>query len=140
MQQGEALGPLLFFLSIHELVSQLKSELCMIYLDDGTLGEACPSWIQASLPVKLGGLGIRSAVHLVPYVYLASTSASADLVQRIVPLHVRDIPLPHRVEAHTLWTEGHDQPAPERVAQKHQKTWDNIKASAVLDTLLENLT
>ena len=38
VQQGDPLGPLLFCLSIHELCSHLKSEFCLFYLDDGTLG------------------------------------------------------------------------------------------------------
>ena len=40
VQQGNPLGPLLFCLTIHPLVSQLKSELCVWYLDDGTIGGA----------------------------------------------------------------------------------------------------
>lgn len=38
VQQGDPLGPLLFCLSIHQLCSHMKSELCLFYLDDGTLG------------------------------------------------------------------------------------------------------
>ena len=38
VQQGDPLGPLLFCFTIHPLVSQLKSELCILYLDDGTIG------------------------------------------------------------------------------------------------------
>ena len=38
VQQGDPLGPLLFCLVIHPLVLQLKSELKIFYLDDGTLG------------------------------------------------------------------------------------------------------
>ena len=38
VQQGDPLGPLLFCLTIHELTSQLESDLCMFYLDDGTRG------------------------------------------------------------------------------------------------------
>ena len=38
VQQGDPLGPLLFCLSIHNMCSQLKSELRIFYLDDGTLG------------------------------------------------------------------------------------------------------
>ena len=38
VQQGDPLGPLLFCLTIHHVCSQLKSELCIFYLDDGTLG------------------------------------------------------------------------------------------------------
>ena len=38
VQQGDPLGPLLFCLTIHKLTSQLESEFCLFYLDDGTLG------------------------------------------------------------------------------------------------------
>ena len=38
VQQGNPLRPLLFCLTIHNMCSQLKSELRMFYLDDGTLG------------------------------------------------------------------------------------------------------
>ena len=38
VQQGDPLGPLLFCLMIHPLVSTLKSSFAVFYLDDGTLG------------------------------------------------------------------------------------------------------
>ena len=38
VQQGDPLGPLLFCLTIHPLVSRLKSSFAVFYLDDGTLG------------------------------------------------------------------------------------------------------
>ena len=38
VQQGDPLGPLLFCVTIHPLVSKLKSEFCVWYLDDGTVG------------------------------------------------------------------------------------------------------
>ena len=38
VQQGDPLWPLLFCLTIHPLVSLLKSELSIWYLDDGTIG------------------------------------------------------------------------------------------------------
>ena len=40
VQQGDPLGPLLFCLTIHPLLLQLKSELRVFYLDDGTIGGA----------------------------------------------------------------------------------------------------
>ena len=38
VQQGDPLGPLLFSLTIHHLLSHLAAELKFFYLDDGTLG------------------------------------------------------------------------------------------------------
>ena len=100
-------------------------------------GEGSPTWAQATLPVKLGGLGIRCAAQIAPCAYLASTAASTDLVQHIVPPHLRDIPFPYRNEAEILWSEGHDHPPPGGIAQHHQKIWDNIKATSIADALLE---
>ena len=41
------------------------------------------AWLQASLPVKLGGLGIRRAVQVAPSAYLSSTAATSNLVTAI---------------------------------------------------------
>ena len=38
IQQGDPLGPMVFCLTIHKLVSSLSSEFSIFYLDDGTLG------------------------------------------------------------------------------------------------------
>lgn len=38
IQQGDPIGPLLFCLSIHDLVSSLKPEYKVFYFDDGTVG------------------------------------------------------------------------------------------------------
>ena len=38
VQQGDPLGPLLFCLALHQLHSHMKSEFCVLYLDDVTLG------------------------------------------------------------------------------------------------------
>ena len=38
VQQGDPIGPLLFCLTIHNLVTELRSEFTIFYLDDGTIG------------------------------------------------------------------------------------------------------
>ena len=40
MQLGDSMGPLLFCISIHNLVSKLHSELIVFYLDHGTIGRS----------------------------------------------------------------------------------------------------
>ena len=37
VQQGDPLGPLLFCLMLHKLISRIKSEFCVWYPDDGML-------------------------------------------------------------------------------------------------------
>ena len=49
------------------------------------LGDSDTAWTQASLPVKQGGLDIRSAVQLAPSVFLASAAGSSGLVSQILP-------------------------------------------------------
>ena len=38
VQQGDPLGPLLFCLTLHQLSLHLRSELCLLFLNDDTLG------------------------------------------------------------------------------------------------------
>ena len=40
VQQGDSLGPLLFCVTIHNMVQLMQSELNLFYLNDGTLGGA----------------------------------------------------------------------------------------------------
>ena len=63
------------------------------------------AWVQSSLPVKMGGLGIRSAVHLAPSAFLASSAASVSLVQCIIPPSLHSLPLLFR-EASSSWRSG----------------------------------
>ena len=57
------------------MVSQITNNI--IHTDD-------PAWLQASLPVGNGGLGIRSAVHLAPSAFLASADATSTVVCQLL--------------------------------------------------------
>ena len=48
--------------------------------------ELGPAWLQASLPVRAGAIGIRSAAQLALSAYLASAAGCTNLVQQILPL------------------------------------------------------
>ncbi len=43
------------------------------------------SWIQASLPIHLGGLGIRSVTTMAPSAFLASAAGTSHIVQALLP-------------------------------------------------------
>ncbi len=60
------------------LQRSLIESICNIQLSDA-------SWIQASLPIHSGGLGIRSADMLAPSAYLASAAGSDPISQAILP-------------------------------------------------------
>ena len=97
-----------------------------------------PSWTQATLPVKMGGLGIRSAVQLAPSAFLASAAATSDLVHLIVPPYLQSLSIPNVDEAKDLWSLGHGQSPPEVTSQHQQRAWDIPKMSALAESLLEN--
>ena len=48
-------------------------------------------WTQASLPVRWGGLGIRSVVSLAPSAYLASAASTVDLTTSLLPTRLHDV-------------------------------------------------
>ena len=97
-----------------------------------------PAWLQATLPVKCGGLGIRSAVQLAPSAFLASAAGSSDLVHQILPSHLQGTHIPSLDAAATLWSLGHDQPPPEGSLSHRQHSWDSIIVSVVAENLLNN--
>ena len=86
-----------------------------------------PAWSQASLPVKFGGLGIRSAVQLSSSSFLASTAASSDLVHQILPSRLHAAPSPYLADAEAEWSYDHDQPPPTAPTSHRQKSWDLCK-------------
>jgi hypothetical protein len=48
-------------------------------------------WNQASLPVRWGGLGIRSVVSLAPSAYLASAASTKELTASLLPSRLREV-------------------------------------------------
>ena len=47
------------------------------------------TWQQSTLPVSLGGLGVRSATDLALPTFLASVTASADFISQLLPSRLR---------------------------------------------------
>ena len=64
----------------------------------------CPSWIQASLPIRLGGLGFRSAEQLAPSCYLSSAAASQCLLNLILSTTSLSQVSPRSDEALSVWS------------------------------------
>ena len=71
-----------------------------------------PAWIQATLPVKYGGLGVRSAVTLARCAFLASASACYDLIHQILPDRLHGCPYPRFNKGLSLRPEGLPSPPP----------------------------
>ena len=88
------------------------------------------AWTQASLPVRAGGLGVRSTTQLAPSAYLSSAAGCAQLVQQILPQRLLNSPFPAATEALVVWQQGHKEPAPCALDSSHQKAWDGPVVTA----------
>ena len=86
------------------------------------------SWIQATLPVSKGGLGIKSAIHLASSAFLASADGSVAPVHQILPLRLNNTPYQEKVEARRQWGVGLDVPPPTPPVSFRQKEWDAPRA------------
>ena len=92
-----------------------------------------PAWIQATLPVKYGGLGVKSAVTLAPCAFLASASACYDLIHQILPDWLHGCPYPSFNKGLALWQEGLTSPP------SSGNFSVNIKACEILTSLVNSM-
>ena len=92
---------------------------------------------QAMLPVRCGGLGIRSATALAPSAFLASLSASDDLVSRLLPVRNRQLPDSLADEASRCWHSLGGTTAPPRECAHIQRKWDEQVCSSKIATLVQ---
>ena len=95
------------------------------------------AWLQASLPVKAGGIGIRRSTQLAPSAYLASAAGCSDLVQQILPPYLsHNVGHSHYYEAAlSLWAENHSYSPPSQPSASRQRVWDAPKIEASIQSL-----
>jgi hypothetical protein len=102
------------------------THICNVPLSDN-------QWLQASLPVRCGGLGIRSVSMLASSAFLASAAGTQTLQTLILQkCHVVTDNCSSSV-AH--WTSQSGSPAPVNAHESSQRAWD----SAVTDQVLKSL-
>ena len=101
------------FLSCHlqsfdDLVRSILSHIVNVSLDNDS------AWLQASLPVKAGGIGIRRSTQLARSSYLTSAAGCSDLVQHILPPYLgHNVSHSHHYDAALkLRAEDHSHPPP----------------------------
>ena len=111
------------------LLRSLLSSILNINLTD-------PAWSQASLPVRCGGLGVRSATLLAPSAFLASAAGSTDLVHDILPPRLQNASYQVQGEALECWSQGHNAPPPSAPTSHRQRAWDEPRVAAAADALL----
>jgi len=99
-------------------------------------------WTQASLPVRLGGLGVRSVVSLAPSAYLASAASSKELTTSLLPSRLRDVVDSCIATAMSAWSLlatslSTTSIAPSPSASAVQRVWDNQCCDIQTDQLLD---
>ena len=116
------------FLSCHlqsfdDILRSILSLIVNVSLDSDS------AWLQASLPVKAGGIGIRRSTQLAPTAYLASVAGCSDLVQQILPHYLgHNVSHSHHYDAAlSLWAEDYSHPPPSQPFASQQREWDAPK-------------
>ena len=94
------------------------------------------AWLQATLPVNSGGLGIRRASHLATSAFLASADGAAVLMMQLLPAELASTPYPERDSALSTWKIDLPEETPLPSDTKRQKSWDEPKVQLLFDTLL----
>lgn len=99
-------------------------------------------WNQASLPIRWGGLGIRSVAMLAPSAYLASAASTTELTSSLLPSHLRDIKDSHTPAALIEWSSFMSSPSSTLPppASKVQRDWDNPCCRVQYEKLLNDAT
>ena len=96
------------------------------------------AWTQAILPVKLGGVGVHSAVEVAPSAYLASLHASFALIQTILPVQLSSFTPISLADTLSSWSVSHDFMPPVSDCVCKQESWDQLRVVAAADKLLES--
>jgi hypothetical protein len=98
------------------LLRSITIKVVNINLDDETV------WLQASLPVSSGGLGVRSAVQLAPSAFLASAAGCLALTKKILPPLLQSTTL---LGVEGLWKSRTPDAPPSSLSDTQQEAWDS---------------
>ncbi len=93
-------------------------------------------WRQASLPVRWGGLGVRSVVSLAPSAYLASAACTSELKSSLLPAHLREVEDNGVSISLSAWRIQSSSPPPSSTSSSTQKNWDDLCCKVEAETLL----
>src|SRR6185436_11073625 len=83
-------------------------------------------WIQASLPIKAGGLGIHRVVQVAPSAFLASNAATRCLVAAMLPTRLRSLVDQTVDDAISTWKGLGGEVTPTGEFEGRQRKWDGV--------------
>jgi len=115
----------------------LRKVICAICnLDLGDL-----QWLQASLPVKDGVLGVRPVTSPAPSAILASAAGTETLQLQLLRHSLAATTTDRAVDTvKNMWFSDHTCPCPEGVAAHKQSAWDTLVVTAERQELMKTLT
>jgi hypothetical protein len=119
--------------TLDSVLRSLLESICNIQLN-------ADSWLQASLPISAGGLGIRSTVMLAPSAFLASATGCASILQTLHFLP-ESISLSMRMpsimqDALIVWQNFTTESPPTDADAAKQKFWDSPVVESSFNSLL----
>ena len=100
------------------------------------------SWLQATLPVRSGSLGLWSASTLEPSARLAPAGWTSDLIQQLLPDHLSSAPYPDRDLALRAWKHAlpKDAPTPSATNQKSYQPVVQHMFATLLDHCMDEIS
>ena len=118
-------------MDIDLLQKGILESICNVQLSD-------LAWSQASLPVNMGGLGIRRFAKLAPSAFLASAAGTSELSQTIYSGSSANACCPIRTKALDLWSQDHSEQPPSEANSSKQKAWDRPIIESTFSSLMAN--
>ena len=101
------------------------------------------AWLQASLPVRWGGIGVRRVVQLVPSAYLASAVCTTDLTRSLLPTYLQSrqkLSLDSALSAWQDLSSTFNDTAPPPISVGKQRNWDDLICKSESESLLSGTT
>ena len=107
-------------------------KICNVSLSDD-------QWLQASLPVKSGGLGIRHVTAVAPSAFIASAVGTRDQQNQILQYFAQ---MPDKVVEYypQTWYDINVKPIPDGPSATKQRFWDNPVVEREFALLLQSQT
>ena len=112
------------------VVRNTLSQTTNVLIDD-------TSWKQASLPVRYGGLGVRTTESLALPSYVASTGKCSTLINKIVGYEPSRVPPMHETAVQHLKMKYPSLEAPTGEAAVSQRGWDEAVCKLEYNNLLQ---
>lgn len=95
------------------------------------------AWMQSTISVNNGGLGLRDVTKLCLSSFLGSSHSVADLLEAILPSHISHLTEAAVSEAEALWQASTFSELVPSPSCKLQKNWDAVMSSKSFHDLLE---